>query len=183
MNTDGCVKYINFDDQGYAPIDDLIDIFTRAHQKATILQYSVMSEHSPNSSLLAGNETIVEAGDYERAVRKLDALRSKMPVYLAVKARYRVRDQDEPPPGQPAPHRVDWTDRSDAMQFTSHALLLTGYDKSRRIVSYKDPNYGDIEIRITASQFIEMAGDAEYNDKLRMRPYDASQGRLRELGD
>jgi hypothetical protein len=36
-------------------------------------------------------------------------------------------------------------------------------------VTYKDPNYGDIELKVTLAQFRQMAGNSQQH--MTMRPY------------
>jgi hypothetical protein len=122
---------------------------------------------------------VVEPHDQWGAEAALVAMHSEMPVFLGVRARYTLRNEDLH--NGAVPYRIDWTDRRDPMGPANHGLLLTGYDDRRRIVSYKDPNYGDVEIRITTEQFTMMAGNTGYDQYLDMKSFSHSHGRLREL--
>jgi hypothetical protein len=63
---------------------------------------------------------------------------------------------------------VDLSNRDFAeLKKTAHAILLDEYDEETKIVTYKDPNYGDLKLQVTHLQFQAMAGD----DKVKLRPF------------
>ncbi|WP_217164635.1 hypothetical protein [Streptomyces sp. AC512_CC834] len=183
--TSNCLRFIKFSSMGVgenaveiAEVEGLVDVFSKALRRAVQLQTIIESPESDMKTILGGDAKKVKAGSSKKsATDKLKDLREKMPVYLSVRKRYKPRDVDYPDPSQPKPDGVYWTERTDPMESTRHALLLTGYKKG--IVSYKDPNFGDFEIRITVEQFAEMTGD-KY---LTMRAHDSENGALNELVD
>ncbi|MGP4114443.1 eCIS core domain-containing protein [Streptomyces sp. 4N509B] len=161
-----------------ADVEGIIDAFSEAREKAGLLLETISESDDPLRTILGAKKRKIRAGDPVDSVREeLQGLRSRMPVYLGVRKRFKPRPQDTP--GGQAPSRVDWTSRTDAMESTVHAVLLTGYRPSQGIVSYKDPNFGDIEIRITVEQFQRMAGD----HRLTVRPYRQGHGTLPQLAD
>ncbi|MGW6455597.1 hypothetical protein ACWF94_06650 [Streptomyces sp. NPDC055078] len=180
-----CLRFIGFErvamgkyEVEIADVGGIIDVFDEAWRRAERLRRIVDTPGSDTKEILGGDaERVRPESSVASATRKLKELREEMPVFLSVRKRYKPRERDRPDPSQPMPMGVYWTDRTDPMESTNHALLLTGYKKG--IVSYKDPNFGDIEIRITVEQFMEMAGDRY----LTMRPYDPDRGALDELGD
>lgn len=183
--TSTCLKFIRYDEIGtgknrveVADAEDLVEIFEKARDRAARLLEMFQSQGSGMETILGDTAQRVKPGSSRGStVKKLRGLREDMPVYLSVRKRFRPRDEDLPAAGQPMPDVVDWADRTDPMEPTTHALLLTGYRHG--IVSYKDPNYGDIEIHITVEQFMEMTGDK----RITMRSYDPDEGQLHELVD
>jgi hypothetical protein len=175
-----CVKFIRFNSSKEARIGSLVDIFNRAYKKAVrVLRIQTEARVPGSGKLLQGPSMNVEPYDQRGAEAALEAMHSEMPVFLGIRARYALRQEDLHSNGA-ARTRVDWTGRRDAMQPSNHALLLTGYDSRGGIVSYKDPNYGNMEIRITTEQFTMMAGNTGYDQYLDMKSF-SHHGRLREL--
>jgi hypothetical protein len=71
---------------------------------------------------------------------------------MGVNMRFTIRQEDEG-------DIIDFTKRAETeMSPTRHAVLLDKYDTNSDVVTCKDPNYGDVEIRITAKQLLAMAG-------------------------
>jgi len=56
---------------------------------------------------------------------------------------------------------------------------MTKYNVQDRIVTYKDPNYGNTEIKITYRQFQKMGGEHE----IKIRPFIARGEKPSRLGE
>ena len=80
-----------------------------------------------------------------------------------------------PPPPSPG----DFTLRPlSELAPTAHAVLLVRYESGPKVVVYKDPNFGDLELRVTVQQFRAMAG----THRITIRPY-FSGGTMNQLRD
>jgi hypothetical protein len=71
---------------------------------------------------------------------------------MAVNMRFTIRPKDNG-------DIIDFIQRDVAeMSPARHAVLLDKYDTKSDLVTYKDPNYGDVEVKVTSEQLLAMAG-------------------------
>src|SRR5690606_30936988 len=130
-----------------------------AKRRARILADIVKSGDAPQMLLNTGAQMIDKDQD-ENDVH-LGLSNQPLASYVSVKKRFKLKNDDR------GNKIVDYRARNSAeMEDTDHAILLDSYDKVNKVVTYKDPNYGNIEIKVTHIQFKNMAGDSD----MRMLP-------------
>ncbi|WP_407567159.1 hypothetical protein [Polymorphospora sp. A560] len=134
--------------------------YHQAHQRAVKLVQLAAQDTNEVAALL--NTGWSEIGGGQAADDAHVALcEQSVPAYAGVRRRFKLRSTDRD-------DVLDCTGRPVAeMEPTVHAVLLQSYDPKTRVVSYKDPNYGNIEIRVSLTQFLAMAGD----ESVRLRPF------------
>ncbi|MFJ6083166.1 DUF4157 domain-containing protein [Streptomyces sp. NPDC092369] len=161
MGADTSLDKLEFQD-GKAQFDSIHEVYTKAYDRAKLLVQKVGSAGDEVSKLLDTAPVQIDASQNLDDVR-LTLENQSLPSYAGIRRRFKLGRGDEGPV-------VDLTQRSASkMESTVHAVLIDSYDKSSRVVTYKDPNYGDIELKVSLSQFQLMAGNSQQH--MTMRPY------------
>jgi hypothetical protein len=157
-------------------VTDLITEYSKARIRSKKLAEIVINENDDVASLLNtghaqidkaknpddedydAGEDASHANDVDLALQVQDK-----PSYVSVRKRF-VMERDDVPHG----NIVDFSAKTmDKMQDTSHAILLDKYDAGTKLVTYKDPNYGNLSICVTHLQFRAMAGVG----MIKLRPF------------
>jgi hypothetical protein len=147
---------------GRAQFDSIRKVYDMAHDRAELLLNKVGAAGDEVSKLLDTAPVQIDASQTLDDVR-LTIENQNLPSYAGIRRRFKLTKDDEGPV-------VDFTGRSaSSMESTVHAVLIDSYDSSSSVVTYKDPNYGDIELKVTLAQFKQMAGNSQ--QKMTMRPY------------
>ena len=150
-------KYLKHDSvkEGSLVTKDVIGDFTEAAKRARTLYETVYGARKKGDEVqaLLGGEGVSFSTDSAISDIHTTLKIVGVPAYASIRARFKLRTDDSPDADQ------DYTDRSiDEMAPTAHAVLITAYDQAKKIVTYKDPNYGNIRIRIRIGQLRAMAG-------------------------
>lgn len=161
LHSDASVSHINFDNlTERVNVDFVIEEYLKAKKRARKLADIVKSGDAPELLLNTGAQMI--DGNQDENDVHLSLSSQTFPNYVSIKKRFNLTMEDM------QNNIVDFTGRNDLeMRNTNHAILLDDYDPSSKLVTYKDPNYGNIEIKITHLQFQKMAGDSN----MRMLPF------------
>jgi len=158
---DASLDKLEFQD-GRAQFDSIREVYDKAHDRAELLLHKVGAAGDEVSKLLDTAPVQIDANQSLDDVR-LTIENQSLPSYAGIRRRFKLARGDEGPV-------VDFTGRpASSMESTVHAVLIDSYDQSSRVVTYKDPNYGDIELKVTLAQFRAMAGNSQQN--MTMRPY------------
>jgi hypothetical protein len=184
------VQILKFDQDGNADLRDILENFEKAHDRAGILTQHVGGEGDEVAEFLKMGVSWVDFTDDVDDVKMSLENQEKFPMFLSVRAVLKPTD-DEKAEMRTARQEIlkgeyrktfDWTGREgESLDSTVHAVLLTNYDKSTGHVTYKDPNRGNAEFKITVKTFIKMAGSKKGSDRLTMRPF-SDNGALNSLG-
>lgn len=158
---DASLDKLEFQD-GRAQFDSIREVYDKAHDRAELLLHKVGAAGDEVSGLLDTAPVQIDANQSLDDVR-LTIENQNLPSYAGIRRRFKLAKGDEGPV-------VDFTGRpASSMESTVHAVLIDSYDRSSRVVTYKDPNYGDIELKVTLAQFRQMAGNSQQH--MTMRPY------------
>lgn len=166
LGTDRSVEHLTFSSgDETADVDGIIDEYSKAKRRAKKLATITLNEEDDDVAALlnTGYQTIdedQEASDVDAALAN-----QHMPCYASIRMRFNVRPSDL---RNGAGKVVNFINRPvSEMEPTAHAILMESYDLSTKIVTYKDPNYGNVEIQVTHTQFQAMAGRGE----IKLRPF------------
>jgi hypothetical protein len=158
---DASLDKLEFQD-GKAQYDSIHEVYVKAFDRARKLVQKVGAAGDEVSKLLDTAPAVIDASQSLDDVR-LAIENQSLPCYAGIRRRFKLQRGDEGPV-------VDFTQRpANTMERTVHAVLIDSYDKTRRVVSYKDPNFGNVELRVSLSQFQQMAGTG--TDRMTLRPY------------
>ncbi|WP_406442039.1 DUF4157 domain-containing protein [Streptomyces sp. NBC_01613] len=161
IGADASVGKLDFQDDK-AQFDSIHQVYVKAYDRAKQLVKKVGAAGDEVSKLLDTAPAQIDASQSLNDVR-LAIENQSLPCYAGIRRRFKLGKSDVGPV-------VDLTQRSAAaMENTVHAVLIDSYDKSNRVVTYKDPNYGNLEIKVSLRQFQGMAGNS--SQKMTLRPY------------
>jgi hypothetical protein len=175
------VEKFDWDNYEEAAIKELKEVVSRVQEKARKLAALVRVEKDDVGSLLQTGTMIIEPKQGEQDVHitlEQFHLNKQYPLYMRIFKGFKVEKKEDR-----GAKTLDYTRRKDGeMEERNHAVLLTGYKPALRQVTYKDPNYGDVEITITNEQLQKMGG----GKNVLLRPFMTglkSQSKLAELTD
>jgi len=177
LDGDRSVDYLTFGNGDMAPIDDVVSQYERARDRAVTLVGIVTNEQDDVGSLLQSGSLEFDAkadiGDVRLTLENVPA-----PAYMSIRKRFSPTPQE-----LQGGNVVDFTTRKvDTLKDTAHAVMLEHYDKGRKIVSYKDPNFGNVIFQVRIGQLRAMANA----ERVMIRPFIASgvnRSRLAEIAD
>jgi Domain of unknown function (DUF4157) len=182
LGTDRSVEHLTF-----SAVDETANVagimveYNKAKKRAAKLAANTIKEEDDVASLLnTGYQTIDERQDSSDVHFAL--ANQNTPCYASIRMRFNVRPTDQ---GNGAGQVVDFTRRPiNEMQPTAHAILLDSYDQRTKTAIYKDPNYGNVKIQVTHTQFQAMAGHGD--EVIKLRPFfrdGARKSKLAEVQD
>ncbi|MBO4260059.1 eCIS core domain-containing protein [Streptomyces griseorubiginosus] len=160
IGSEASLDKLEFQD-GKAQYESIHEVYVKAFDRAGKLVQKVGAAGDEVSKLLDTAPAVIDAQQDLNDVR-LAIENQALPCYAGIRRRYKPKAGDEGPV-------VDFTQRTDKMDSTVHAVLIDSYDPANRVVSYKDPNYGNVELRVSLAQFQQMAGDPP--QVMTLRPY------------
>ncbi|GAA0945933.1 hypothetical protein [Virgisporangium aurantiacum] len=146
----GAVEFLKPVSAWPTPVAGIIAEFTAATDRANRL-VQLAAEGTDEAHALLNTGAMRLGGPKQRQEDTHAALcNASVPCYARIGKRFKLLPTDT---GAVA----DLTGRdATTMDPTTHAVLLHGYDAVNQVVTYKDPNYGDIEIKVTLAQFANM---------------------------
>ncbi len=163
-------KYIFSHEKESVNIADLINEIKKANKKLESLIKTCQDlENDTEAFLNTGSMQIdkqQELNDVEETLKWI-----KKPSYMSICKIYKREESDKG-------NIIDFTSRTDLTD-TAHAVLLVGYDESRKRVRYKNPNYGDDIFIVTAQQLQLMAGE----HRVMIRPFYADNVQKSKLAE
>ncbi|WP_277039529.1 DUF4157 domain-containing protein [Actinacidiphila oryziradicis] len=174
LKAESSVERLEFQ-EGKADFDGIVNAYREAHKRAVMLAGIVGGAGDEVSKLLNTAPAEID-GKQSLPDVHMALVHQSMPSYAGIRKRFKPGKKD-------TGDVVDCTHWSDSdMEPTVHAVLLDSYDKGARVVTYKDPNFGNAEFKVTIAQFQKMAGTA----KITLRPFfpsGAAKSRLTDLKD
>lgn len=177
LDSERSVEYLTFDQGGMAPIGGVIDQYEKARDRAATLLGIVKDEEDDVGSLLQSGSLEFDAKADISDVR-LTLENVPAPAYMSIRKRFSPTPQE-----LQAGNVVDFTSRKvDTLKDTAHAVMLEHYDKTKKIVSYKDPNFGNVIFQVRIGQLRAMANA----ERVMIRPFiksGANKSRLAEIAD
>ncbi|MGW1214780.1 eCIS core domain-containing protein [Streptomyces sp. NPDC002499] len=149
---------------GSAQFASIRDVYAKAQDRATKLVQKVGAQGDEVNKLLDTAPAQIDASQSLNDVH-LAMTHQSLPCYAGIKRRFKLKAGDD----TSAPE-LDLTSRlASTMESTVHAVLIDSYDTGSREVRYKDPNYGNITLKVSLSQFQRMAGNSSQH--MTLRPY------------
>ncbi|MCC8134533.1 MAG: DUF4157 domain-containing protein, partial [Tannerellaceae bacterium] len=157
FGSDNLMRSFHFSKKGFISVHTLITEIAEAKNRADTLIQIVNNEDDDVASLLNTSFTeITDSQDINDIHLSLES--QDTPSYISVRHRYNLTYMDLQNAQNAQDAIIDLRNRKIAeMHPTSHAFLLTNYDKITKTVEYKDPNYGNYKIWVRIGQFRAMA--------------------------
>ncbi|MEV0396377.1 hypothetical protein [Polymorphospora rubra] len=157
---------------GQYEVPFVVGEYHKAQQRAAKLVALAAEDTDEVAALLNTGRIEIGGGQAENDAH-LGLCEVSVPAYASIRRRFKLRPVD-------ATAVVDFTARPvGEMEATTHAVLFQAYDPKAKVVTYKDPNYGNVEIRVSLAQFLAMAG----NEVVKLRPFFSEGARKSRLAD
>lgn len=157
------VNYIQFNENEKADIEGVIDSYAEAKRRAKELAEIVIHEEDDVGSLLNTGISEITKDQNIQDVH-LTLANQDLPAYMATWKIYKPSQEDL---RGAVNNEVDFTNKKvGALVETAHAILLVDYNAAQKIVTYKDPNYGNLKFKIKIGQLRAMA-----NHRVVLRPF------------